>query len=52
MYVCIDTQINDINKKRDGYICFDEFKDHMMELIKKGRYERRNRTESEMFQPH
>ena len=33
---------NEINKKKDGYIDFNEFRDHMMELIRKGRYDRRN----------
>ena len=42
----LNVLFKEINKKKDGYIDFNEFKDHMMGLIKKGRYERRNRTDS------
>ena len=38
-----------INKKKDGCIDFNEFRDHMMELIKKGRYERRNNAYNNEF---
>ena len=45
----LNVLFKEINKKKDGYIDFNEFRDHMMELIKKGRYERRNRADSIEF---
>ena len=38
-----DELIADIDKNDDGKITFEEFKEHMMGLIPKGKYDQRNR---------
>ena len=40
-----EQMLADIDTNKDGKIDFDEFKEHMMGLIKKGRYEKRDNSE-------